>query len=122
MTRATRMFLAAICVALTGLTTASASATEVQIGPDVSTTPPKHFTLTSEVTLIQVTDPEEGVPEAAPADGVVTSWMVFGEGRIRLRVLRPSGEAFSGAGDKRRRRRPTRGRATEPNEPADPRR
>lgn len=94
-----------ICSAWFLLLTASASATTVTLGPPVPVTlgadrtceqtfPPPCLSLT----LVQRALPDPSVTDTAPADGKVVSWRASGEGKLRLRVLHPSGESLIAAG------------------------
>jgi hypothetical protein len=77
---------------------ASAPATTVRLGPEVSPSGLRRIRICIPPceTFAQVVSP--GVVEEAPASGLITSWRLAGEG-ARLRVLRPAPEGrWLGAG------------------------
>jgi hypothetical protein len=91
----------ALCIAL--LAPASGHAVTVTLGPpalSASGTSQGCFTCT----FLQTSLPGAGALVIAPADGVITQWRVrgvlFGDGALRLRVIRPAATAglFSGSG------------------------
>ena len=85
------------CVALTGATAAPAKT--VTIGsPMTVAQPPIAFGTSRTLTVTAL--PEPGAIASAPANGTITSWSVSGAsgGPLRLRVVRPVGGLFTGAG------------------------
>jgi IPT/TIG domain len=91
----------ALCTPL--LAPASGQAATVRLGPSVLSASGTSIGCGS-CTHLQTSLPEAGVLLTAPADGVITQWRVrgvlFGDGVLRLRVLRPAPVAglFSGFG------------------------
>jgi hypothetical protein len=87
-----------LCLALAALVPAGASATTVRLGPSLPASSKLETicdnldgAVCNGLTLIQRTLPDPSVVLVAPADGTVTSWNVFGDGDLRLRVFRPIG-------------------------------
>jgi PASTA domain len=87
----------AACITLSGA--ALAPAKTVTIGsPMTAAQPPIGFGASRTLTITAL--PEPGATVSAPANGTVTSWSVSGAigGPLRLRLVRPVGGLFTGAG------------------------
>ncbi len=97
--------LITVCLAIAVLTSASASATTVRLGPALPESASAFLACGGKggpgcvsLTVLQRTLPDSGVALAASADGTVTSWSVLGVGTLELRVLRPVGESVISEG------------------------